>query len=202
MTQPSMLDVNPSARRDEDFYATPAYQTRALLRRLRLRPGMRIFEPCCGDGAIVRELPSSVTVITNDIVERPPLLPDFLSDARRAASWDAFAACGRFDLVITNPPFNVAFEIAQQALARCSKLILLLRLSWLEPTDDRGEWLAAHPPSGLIVLPRYDYRGNGSTDSVTSAWVIWETAGDPIGITDEFGIDIVTKAERDADARR
>jgi len=53
---------------------------------------------------------------------------------------------------------------------------MLLRLSFLEPTakvNPRGPWLAECPPSRLIVLPRCSYTGDGRTDSVTTAWMIW-----------------------------
>jgi len=192
--QPPLLDVDPTARRDEDFYATPRWQTHALLRRIcRLGSwhGLRFFEPCAGDGAIVRELPRHWHVTTNDIVAREPLLPDFLLDARRAESWDRF---GSFDVIGTNLPFDVAFDIAPYAYSHADGLLaLLLRLSWLEPTEDRGPWLRDHRPTSLIVLPRTDYRGNGKTDSVTSAWFLWDR-GLGLGLP---ATDFVTKDERD-----
>ncbi len=45
--------------------------------------------------------------------------------------------------------------------------------SVLEPCEGRGAWLAAHPPQALIVLPRMSFTGEGKTDSVTCAWVVW-----------------------------
>jgi hypothetical protein len=35
-------------------------------------------------------------------------------------------------------------------------------------------WLAEHPPTKLIVLPRISFTGDGKTDSVTCAWYVWE----------------------------
>lgn len=205
--QPLIDDVgDPTARHAEDFYATPTYQTRALLRRLPLRGvghNWILFEPCAGDGAIVRELPAESRVVANDIVPRDPFLPDYLLDATKGESWKRFNGV---DVVLTNPPFDCAIEIARHAYeAARIGMALLLRLSWLEPTEnqrrrkqlrpdrDRGPWLKAHPPTACIVLPRHDYRNNGDTDSVTSAWVLW--AKQP-----EFcapGFDFVTKEERD-----
>jgi hypothetical protein len=51
---------------------------------------------------------------------------------------------------------------------------MLLRLSFLEPTRERGPWLAANPPDLVIVLPRISFTGDGKTDSVTCAWMIWD----------------------------
>jgi hypothetical protein len=186
---------DPAGRRDEDFYATPAWQTRALLRRQPVATFGRIVEPCVGDGAILRELGGG-DVLTNDLVARDPILPEFLLDARQPSTWDAFACTGRIDTVITNVPFKDAFEIAQVAWERAAfGLILLLRLSWLEPVDDppRGAWLAAYPPTRCIVMPRWSYRNNGETDSVTSAWFLWAK------VPGFFmpGFDFVTTVERD-----
>lgn len=185
---------DPTARHEDDFYATPKYQSRALLNRLSLRPGWRVLEPCAGDGAIVRELPHVVDVVTNDIVQRDPMVPDFLLDATLTTTWENFEAAGPLDIVLTNPPFDVAFHIAQHAIEHARvALILLLRLSWFEPTEERGPWLRKYPPTSLIVLPRYDYRRNGKTDSVTSCWAVWARV--PRLVVP--GIDFVTWSERD-----
>lgn len=195
MKQAPLLDVDPTARHDEDFYATPAWMTQALLRRVPLALWeVGLVEPCVGNGAILRELPALADVLTNDLVARPPVVPAFLLDARAPSTWDAFAVAGRLDVVVTNPPFDVAFDIVQPAWdAVRVGVALLLRLSWLEPTEDRGPWLAAHPPTRVIVLPRHDFRGNGKTDSVTSAWMVW--AKQPWLCAP--GLEVVTKAERD-----
>lgn len=193
MDQQTLLDVNPHVRRVDDFYPTPPWMTRALLKRLPNLKPLRILEPCAGDGAIVRQL-TSAHVVMNDIVERPPVTPDFLLDATKRDSWTAFRRFSSFDLVITNPPFEVAFDIVQHAVEFAGRgVALLLRLTFLEPTDQRGPWLHEHPPERLIVMPRHDFRGNGSTDSVTSAWMVW-SKGQPLG---PCGVDVVTKAERD-----
>lgn len=167
-----MLDVDPSQRRHYDFYPTPTFQTLALLNRLPSMDDLRIIEPCAGDGAISSELCGDV--ITNDMFVRPPLAPHFTLDARRRESWNAFAQNGPIDVAITNPPFNEAFAIAQAGYDAVSMaLILLLRITWCEPVEDRGPWLWEHPPTSMIVMPRYSYRKNGSGDSATSCWFIW-----------------------------
>jgi len=200
VSQQPLFEVDPHVRREDDFYRTPVWQTQALLARVPIlvQPShlrARVVEPCVGDGAIVGQFPAGVDVLTNDIVARGDIVPEFLLDARNRGSWDAFCRTGRLDVVVTNPPFNDAFEIVQHAVERAYwGVAMLLRLSWLEPTEDRGPWLAVHPPTHLIVMPRYDYRQNGATDSVTSAWMLWDSGRMEFGAP---GIDIVTKAERD-----
>lgn len=178
--QQSLLDVDPAARRVDDFYPTPGWMTLGLQAHC---PGLfdrgrtRIVEPCVGDGAIVRMLPAGLEVVTNDIVARPPVTPDYLLDARRSRLWETIRRDrGAIAGVVTNPPFESAFDIvrcAVDAVEMTGFVAMLLRLSWLEPTDDRGPWLEEHPPRRVVVMPRHDFRGNGSTDSVTSAWMVW-----------------------------
>lgn len=194
-----LLDVDPYARRDEDFYATPAWMVRALLRRFPIPenlPGC-LVEPCVGDGSLLRCLPSSLGIVTNDIVARPPMVPEFLLDARERRTWEALSAIGPIAIVLTNPPFSQAFEIVQWALefATCG-VVMLLRISWIEPTEDRGDWLAANPPTRQIVLPRWNFRGRpdvkeGGGDMVPTAWFLW--AKQPWFC--QPGMDVVTKRE-------
>ena len=203
MEQGLLLDVDPNARHDEDFYRTPEWQTRALLRRLPSLRGLRVFEPCAGDGAIVGCFEPGTHVITNDIVQRGDFVPDFLLDATHQGHWEYFDRFDRgIDLVITNPPFDRMLWIVRYSVAGARRgVAMLARLSWLEPViekfsgEDRGAWMHVHPPHRLIVMPRHDYRGNGATDSVTSAWMIWNTDHQQPLV--QPGIDVVTKKERD-----
>lgn len=175
--QPSLLEVNPHARRGGDFYRTPAWMTRALLARCPIPenlPGV-VLEPCAGDGAIVEELerPLAPLIVTNDITPRGGFLPDFLEDATRPDAWRRFAALRPIAIVVTNPPFGLAFPIVQLAVEHASVgVAMLLRITWSEPTKERGDWLKAHPPT-LIVLPRWKFRGAGSGDTATVAWFLW-----------------------------
>lgn len=170
--------VNPNARVPLDFYETPAWQTWVLMRHVDIAG--RCYEPCVGDGAIplamsMRE-PGKRFWITNDIDTR--WRADSHHDAREEAAWYAASP----DWVVSNFPFNVATDIVKRAHSAAHVgVAVLLRLSWLEPTADRRDFLAEHPPDLLIVLPRVRYNPNSkSTDSVTTAWMVWYTAhGEP-----------------------
>jgi hypothetical protein len=191
------LDVD--GRRENDFYRTPRWMTQALLRRISLRPGCRVFLPCVGDGAVANELPLDLEldVVSNDIVAREPWLPDFLLDATLPTSWARFMAAGPIDVVIDNPTFELTFPIAQEAVARSlDGVILLQRCTWPEPTEERDEWLAANPPSAEIRMPRWNFRtvdGKGGSDSACPSWFIWNRARQLCPV----GLHIVTRRERD-----
>ena len=156
-----------------DFYETPAWQTEALLR---FQPDISgvILDPCAGTGAIARVLESAGhPVVTADL--NPEHGPQEVSDASTAA---LYTQVGPVDWVVTNPPYRmpVCFEIVAQAVAHARVgVAMLLRLSFREPTRVRGPWLAAHPVSRLLTLPRTSYTQNGKSDSVTTEWCVWFT---------------------------
>jgi hypothetical protein len=162
-------------RRANDFYPTPSWAERELDRRIPIS-GV-VFEPCVGDGDLIRH--RNDVAWTNDI--DPSKEASFHLDATKTGSWDEFPWC---DWVVTNPPFDRAMSILSLAIDRARVgVAFLLRLSFLEPTKGttrhagRRDWLAAHPPDRLLVLPRISFTGDGNTDSVTCAWMVWVRRG-------------------------
>lgn len=147
-------------RRELDAYFTPAHLTKALISRYPWLSHVRVTEPCAGDGAIARHI---VGCKTYDVDER---YGHDVADARTA----------RFpptDAFVTNPPFTHALEILENLRSQAPFVALLMRVSFLEPTRARSAYLAANPPDMLIVCPRVSFTGDGKTDSVTCAWMVW-----------------------------
>lgn len=172
-------------RRKFDQYFTPAPATAVLLSYVDIHGA--IFEPCVGDGAIAKQLATKGVVNSNDI--DPAMEANWHEDAARALFWAKFK--DRYHWVVSNPPFNRAAEIVQGAhYAATEGIAMLLRLSFLEPCENRAEFLALAPPDLLLVLPRISFTGDGKTDSVTCAWFVWyKQASGPTGIR------VVTKDE-------
>ncbi len=190
MQQP-LLEVDPQTRRAFDYYPTPAWMTKALLRRMR---PFDVLEPCSGENAITDVLRAAgvETVYTNDLDPSRPAKTHL--DMTRRDSWELFASMQvRPYWGVTNLPFDLADVIVPLAVAHLQCFATILRLSWLEPTVARQRFLEKHPPCTLIVMPRWDFKGRGQTDSVTSAWFIWEQGRSSA----TRGIEIVTKDERD-----
>ncbi len=199
--QPSLLDVDPAVRREDDFYRTKQWQFACLRRRFPFDPSWTYVEPCAGDGALVRPLQAAgiQKVWTNDLIDRGfPLLSQL--DAAQPSTWMHIQqAIGHIDVVVTNVPFSAAFPILVQAYEHAERAVIsLLRRTWDEPTRERNTWLSTHPCSAQIVMPRADYRGTGSGDSATHAWFIW--AKDRRLVTKPH--DVVTIAEAEDLARQ
>jgi hypothetical protein len=159
-------------RHDLDFYETPQKLTECLLKHWQPDENDTILEPCGGHGAISRIFEKrGFSVITNDIdLDKPA---DYHLDVSIASNWKQLPIV---DWVVTNPPFKKAPAIIPCAYEKAQKgVIALLRLSYLEPTRNRQDWLKTHPLSLLISLnPRPQFRQDTkSTDSATVCWYIW-----------------------------
>jgi hypothetical protein len=148
-------------RRERDAYMTPNGERAIAALLSRVEVNGSVLEPCAGDGSLVEPLRRwGYAVRTNDI-----------RGGNDARTW----AFPQVSWVITNPPFSDAQAIIENALKRVGVgVACILRLSFLEPTFDRLSFFAAHPPTGLIVLPRMSFTGDKRTDSVTCAWVVWQ----------------------------
>ena len=165
-------------RSDFDFYETPAWMTRSLLTHHPVIRGKLVLECASGNDAITTVLrdEGGCTVLTNDIDRRHPAMTHH--DATKEDFWKFITADCPIEWVISNLPFNVAFPILEHALHYTARVAFLLRKTFLEPTDDRGPFLAQFPPQHIIGLPRHKFRqGVESTDSVSCDWMIWNDKG-------------------------
>jgi hypothetical protein len=160
-----------------------------------------VFEPCVGDGAIVRELvwAGYSQGHTNDL--EPAIAADYHFDA--ADPWPDHQQ-NKYNWIVTNPPFAMPkngkplpVNILKHALAAVrpgGAVSLLLRVTFLEPCENRGLFLQEHPPAQIIVLPRYSFTQNGKSDSATCAWMTW-IAGDGAQYWSRRGIVVANDAE-------
>jgi hypothetical protein len=161
------------ARRENDFYETPPWMTRALLAHVP-EIGGKVMECCAGDMSIARILTDEggLLVHTNDIDKTKP------SDYHYCAS-DRSLYGPNPDWVITNPPFGMPLctKIVANAIKHAVVgVAMMLRISFEEPTahtNPRGPFLEANPLTRKLVMPRHSFTGNGKSDSATTAWMIW-----------------------------
>lgn len=164
---------------------TPDWVTRALIAHCPAITRRRVIEPCAGASRLSRVLMADgqCSVRSFDLapraagVEQANTLvrtfwrrPD-LGDLRRVA-------------VVTNPPFSGAAELARLALGEgVGLLALLVRLTWLEATNDRCD---VPDPDALIIVPRPKFIESAEAqaireaawnpwggDNCTVAWAIW-----------------------------
>lgn len=172
-------------RRKHDAYYTPGWAVDRLLDAINIDHRASILEPCCGGCAISDRLSQRVLspILTNDIDPA----------CRAMTHYDYLTRPFSSQWTVTNPPFSLAFQFLLKALRESSiGVAMLLRLSFLEPTEVRGEWLAHNPPNLTLVTPRISFTGDGKCDNVTTAWFVWKH-----GDTDQRTI-IIPKTPRRA----
>lgn len=203
-------------REKDDFYQTPTWVTRALLKRVgpHVTLGKPILDLGCGSGAIgfaIREWwGSSHEIVGVDFHEgrlgeaRTKRTRENALVFNEVVLWDVL---NRFEtqpindqshgLIISNPPFKHAFEfleIAHRLVAEGGTVAFLLRLAWIASAK-RAAWHRANPCE-LCVLPEragfYPDRPNDK-DSADYAWFVWGGAARPgtYTILDAFGAPAV-----------
>ena len=150
-------------RQAQDFYPTPEYVTRALLDNYKFEGA--IWEPACGDGRMAEVLKRFYREVRcSDLINRGygEAGVDFLLSEQRAEN------------IVTNPPFNLAFEFIVQGLKLADKsLALLLPIRYLTGKK-RAKLYHDFPPAKVIVIPnKVDFLGFGKP-AMEFAWFVWE----------------------------
>lgn len=175
---------NINTREKDDFYATPAWCTRALLKRLDVEhprnDRAKVLDPCCGDGAVLKVIREQWRQATLDGIEINAerarstgsyyaLEGDFLGKEGAAIRADVEA----YDWIITNPPYSKALEFAEACLATPVRqgVALLLPINWLGSVR-RHAFLRKNTPA-LWVLSKRPSFVNGSTAASEYAWFVW-----------------------------
>jgi hypothetical protein len=162
------------AVRGDDLYETPEVAVHALLKVEQLP--IRIWEPACGPGAIVRVLrDAGHEVVAGDLVDYGcPLSShgiDFLMELR---------APHKVEAIVTNPPYKLADRFVAKGLELCPLVIMLLRLAFLEsarraPILDRGQLARLYPFSDrLPMMHRHGWTGPIATSQTAFAWFVFD----------------------------
>ena len=158
-------------REKDDFYPTPPEPTRAIIKaeRGRLAKFDAIWEPACGDGAMVREMQAvGLGAIPSDMVDR-----GIGADIRSFYDFDEAPS----KAILTNPPFNECnsgrwIRHALDTLG-VEYMALLLPFSWPGAEIRAGLW-ARNPPARVYLMRwRIDWTGAGAPPML-NAWYVWD----------------------------
>ena len=166
-------------RNPRDFYRTPAWCVEVLLEHEQLLP--QIFDPACGDGAILEVLKEAGHEVHGLDIHAPSAMKasaalgvpvwvgDFLDPERGNPTY-----CD----VVMNPPYRQAAEFIRAALERSGpreKVCALLRLNFLGSSRKRLDLVG--PDSELykviVMSRRPSFTGDGRTDASEYAWYIY-----------------------------
>lgn len=166
-------------RESDDFYPTPPEPTRALLHAEagRLRDFATVWEPACGDGAMVRDMEAAgLDVFALDLVDRGcnALIRSFYG-------FDAMSRPSR--AIVTNPPFDQCnwrdgkARWIRHALETCRVEYMALLMSWSWPAaGGLARLWATHPPARVYLMRwKIDFTGQGAPP-MSNGWFVWDRA--------------------------
>lgn len=164
------------ADRKDDLYETPSVAVDSLLRVEKLP--QYLWEPAAGPGSIVKVLRAAGhTVLASDLVDYGVDSHfhgrDFLMERKAPDGCQG---------IITNPPFKLAEEFVEHALELCPRVIMLLRLAFLESDRRRGilegRGLArVHVyRKRLPMMHRAEWAGRKANSGMAFAWFCWDAA--------------------------
>lgn len=165
-------------RESDDFYPTPPEPTRAFLHAEidRLRDFDGIWEPSCGDGAMVREMHSlGLVTYASDLIERgggADQIQDFYKFARPA-----------FPAIVTNPPFQECNSRDGKGrwiwhaldTLRVEYMALLMNWSWPGAGGLSDLWNRYPPARVYLMRWKIDFTGQGSPPML-NGWFVWDKA--------------------------
>lgn len=165
-----------AAVRGHDLYQTASVAVEALL-RVETLPH-HIWEPACGPGVIVDVLRRHRhTVWATDLIDygcpQSESGVDFLATTQTRIDTEA---------IVTNPPYRLATKFIQHALDMCPRVMMLLRLQYLEGHSkarlavlDGGKLARVHVfRNRLPMMHRAGWTGPVATSRIAFAWFIWD----------------------------
>ena len=185
-----MSSTNRSKAREahvSDYYVTPLATIREFLAAFAqdwpVQGPLTILDPCAGgDKEHPMAYPNAIlnysgweiaTLTTIDCRE------DSLAQIHSDYLQENIGS--RFDMAITNPPFNIAMDVIQKALKDVREgglVIMLLRLNFFGSKERQGFFQKNMPVLTYVHTRRPKFLNTGGTDSIEYMHAVWQV-GNP-----------------------
>jgi SAM-dependent methyltransferase len=169
-----------------DIYPTPPWVAQALLESPLAPPaGVKVLEPCCGDGYLAQELARA-----GYEVEGVEVRSDAAERARARGldvSFDNFLAHWRkYDhhrWIVTNPPWSIWERFLEVMVNQMSATYVALIIPWQCPCLAKGVGLFEGRLTGAIPLVgRPSYDNSGGAGMGESGIYVWDRRREPISL--------------------
>lgn len=183
-----MSSTNRSRIRDNhiaDYYVTPISEIEKFLKELnkiydyQLNFG-RILDPCAGGDMNTPMSYPEALKIYNSGIDTIDIRED--SRAKLKADYLITDCKNKYDLIITNPPFNIAINVIEKALDDVKKggiVVMLERLNFFGSIKRKPFWDKHLPKYSFIHHERMSFTPNGKTDSIEYCHMVWEKGCNP-----------------------
>src|SRR3990167_7776761 len=87
-----------------------------------------------------------------------------------------------YDVIITNPPFNLARQIIEKALEDVKDggyVVMLLRLNFFGSNQRLDFWEKQFPTWAYVHHRRFSFTDDGKTDSIEYMHAVWQKVANP-----------------------
>jgi hypothetical protein len=185
-----MSSTNRSSARDKhiaDYYITPTVEIEKFLsaflidEKIDSPDELFTLDPCGGGDATH---PMSYPTVLEKVGIYPHTI-DIREDslANRKGDFLQMNDLEKYDIIITNPPFNIALDIIKKSLAVVKDggyVIMLLRLNFFGSKGRFNFWCDNMPKYAYVHHQRMSFTENGSTDSIEYMHCVWVKGENPL----------------------
>lgn len=180
-----MSSTNRSDARKEhvaDYYITPVNKILEFLNEFNkyedvFTRDIHILDPCAGgDEHNDMSYPKALKIINpNFKIDTYDIRAD--SKALHIADYLQVDLKDKYDVVMTNPPFNISQDIIKKALNEVKwggYVIMLLRLNYFGGKVRQDLWKNHMPKYCFVHNRRMSFLSNGKTDSIEYCHMVWQ----------------------------
>lgn len=178
-----MSSTNRSNARAEhiaDYYITPIEKIHEFLNRFlkieTLEKDLKILDCCAGgDSENMMSYPTALKEQGFKNVDTIDIREDSLAKVK--GNYLEIDCENKYDVIITNPPFNVSKDIIQKALKDVKEggfVIMLLRLNYFGGKVREDLWKSNMPKYCFVHNKRMSFLKNGKTDSIEYCHMVWQ----------------------------
>lgn len=136
----------------------------------------KILDPCAGgDELHPMSYPEALKRCGYTDVDTIDIREDSLADIK--GNYLEMDCKNKYDIIITNPPFNIAREIIEKALDDVKDggyVIMLLRLNFFGSKARRDMWEKQMPKYSFIHSKRLGFTDDGKTDSIEYQHLVYQ----------------------------
>ena len=185
-----MSSTNRSDARDKhiaDYYVTPINKINEFLEGFKkhedvFNKEVFILDPCAGGDEInVMSYPTALNEFNGNLkIDTIDIRED--SRAKVKGNFLEIDTKDKYDVIITNPPFNISLDIINKALDDVKEggfVIMLLRLNYFGGKVRRNLWENNMPKYCFVHNKRIGFLNNGKTDSIEYCHMVWQKGYNP-----------------------
>lgn len=190
-----MSSTNRGSARDThiaDYYRTPIDSIQLFWNEFNkhqfISPKVMILDPCAGGDAqhpmsyptALLNIGCKIGGLDKNNIHTIDIREDSLADIK--GDYLQMDCKDKYDIIITNPPFNIALDIIKKALNDVKDggwVIMLLRLNFFEGKARKSFWEENMPVYSFVHSKRMAFSDSKSTDSVAYVHNAWKKGCNP-----------------------